>query len=60
MAENQAMNLSIIYHLTRVKAKINTGKDLFHEGSFTIQIVPKKVFSVPFSYILSLGKFQMP
>ena len=38
MAENQAMNLSIIYHLTRVKAKINTGKDLFHKKSFTIQL----------------------
>lgn len=60
MAENHAMNLSIIYHLTRVKAKIKICQDRFHEGFFTIQIVPMNVLSVPFSYILLLGRFQIP
>lgn len=44
MAENHAMNLSIIYHLTEIKAKIKIQQNRFSLGLFHKTNCPHKRF----------------
>lgn len=44
MAENHAMNLSIIYHLAGIKAKIETHQNRFSLGLFHNTNCPHKRF----------------